>query len=134
MAQIRESVIELNNRNTISRVFHAKSDHDAVVGWNSDLNRILQIFNVRSTILSLDTLPTTHFQTELALHMEAAVSNVHHDVADTHGLVSEIHRAVVRGQDGVDSRNQMVGDHGVLFAIEKFLHYPRLEPGLQFQL
>ena len=134
MAQIQESVIELNNRNTISRVFHAKSDHDAVVGWNSDLNRILQIFNVRSTVLSLDTLLTTHFQTELALHVDAAVSNVHHDVANTRGLVSEIHRAVVKGQEGVDSRNQMVGNHGVLFAIQKFLQLPRLKPGLQFQL
>ena len=66
---------------------------------------------------------TIHFQTELALHMHGAVSDVRHDVASTRGIVSDIHhdvastreivsdihRAVVKGKEGVDIRNQTVG-------------------------
>ena len=75
-----------------------------------------------------------HPQTELALHTHIAVSDVRQGVANTHGLVSEIHRAVVKGQEGNDISNQTVGNHGVQFAIDKSLPLPRLEPGLPFQL
>ena len=55
-----------------------------------------------------------HVQTELALHTHTAVS-------DVHGLVSDIHRAVVKGQEGDDIGNQTVGIHGALVMIEKSL-------------
>ncbi|KAF9785552.1 hypothetical protein BJ322DRAFT_838815 [Thelephora terrestris] len=76
MAQIQESVIELGKRNHLSRVVHATSDKNAVAGWKSELDRILQIF-----------------QTELALHTDVEAS-------DTHKLVSDIHWTMVKGQEG----------------------------------
>ncbi|KAF9785548.1 hypothetical protein BJ322DRAFT_1108988 [Thelephora terrestris] len=83
MAQIQESVIELGKRNPVSRVVHATSDKNAVAGWKSELDRILQIF-----------------KTELALHTDVEVSDTRQDVANTHKLVSDIHCTVVKGQEG----------------------------------
>ena len=97
----------------------------------SDLDRILQIFQVRPTIPRLPTLLTTHVQTELALHAQVAISDVRHEVASTRGLVSDIHRTIV---NGADSGNQTVGNHYVPFIIKKFLQLPRLESGLRFRL
>lgn len=82
-----------------------------IAAWKSDLNRILHIFNVRRTVLSVDTPLITHFQTELALHTNGEVSDVRQDVASTRGLVSDIHRAVVKGQEGTGIMNQTVGSH-----------------------
>ena len=70
---------------------------------------------------------TVHLQTELALHTHIAVSS-------THGLVSDIHRAVVKGQEGADIRNQAVCGHCALFTVKKPLQLPRERPGLLFQL
>ena len=91
---------------------------------------------------------TIHVQTELAIHTHVAVSDVRHDVASTRGIVSDIHhdvattreivsdihRTMVKGQEGSDIKNQTVGNHRVLFTIEKPLQSPRLEQGLRFQL
>jgi hypothetical protein len=135
VAQIQRSAVEPDKRNPISRIFNAKKDKATIAAWRSDLDRILHVFEVRSTVHSLPTLLTVHLQTELALHTHVAVSDIREDVANTlRELVSDMHRAVVKGQEGTDIRNQMVGNHGVLFTIEKFLQLPRLEPGLQFQL
>ena len=49
VAEIREKVIKQSNRNPISRHLHAKGDKDTIAAWKLDLNRILQVFNVRST-------------------------------------------------------------------------------------
>ena len=48
VAKIQSNVIERGKRNAFSRAFHSKTDKDAIVAWRQDLNRILQIFNVRS--------------------------------------------------------------------------------------
>ena len=45
---IREKIGNKRGRNRLSRVFHAKSDKDAVGAWKLDLSRILHVFNVRS--------------------------------------------------------------------------------------
>ena len=66
---------------------------------------------------------TTHIQTELAIHTHEAVSDIRHDVSD-------IRRTMVKGQEGVDVRNQMVSNHDVLFMIGNPLQFPRLGPGL----
>ena len=89
-----------------------------------------------STVHSFPTprLLTAHLQTELALHTHVAVSDVRQDVANTHGLVSDIHRAVVKGQEGTDIRNQGVCSHCAVFTVKSPLQLPRLKPGLQFQL
>ena len=40
--------IKQHRGSAVSRFFHAKVDKDKITGWNRDLARILQIFNVRS--------------------------------------------------------------------------------------
>ena len=127
VAQIQRSAVEPKNRNPISRIFNAKRDKATIAAWRSDLDRILHVFEVRSTIHSLPILLTVHLQTELALHTHMAVSS-------THGLVSDIHRAVVKGQEEINIRNQAVGCHYALVIIQNPLQLPRLEPGLLFQL
>ena len=117
---MRETLAQLKNRNPVPRVFHAKNDGAAIAAWRMNLDRILQIFNVRLMAPSLPTLLTTNFQTELALH--------------THVAVFDIHRTMVKGQEWSDTGNQTVGIHGALFIIGKPLQLSRLKPGLQFQL
>ena len=119
--------MEPEGRNPISRFFHAKRDKDTIAAWRADLDRILHVFEVRSTVYSLPTLLIVHLQTELALHTHLAVSS-------THGLVSDIHRAVVKAQEGANIRDQAVGGHCALFPVKNPLQSPRLERGLPFQL
>ena len=114
MAQIQRSANEPKERNPISRIFYAKKDEATIAAWRADLDRILHIFEVRSVVDSLPTLLTDHLQTELALHTHIAVS-------DTHELVSDMHRAIFKDQQGADVRNQTVGNHGCLFIIGKIL-------------
>ena len=114
VAQIQRSAIEPNRRNPISRIFYAKKDKATIAAWRSNLDRILHVFEVRSTTHPLVTPLIVHVQTELALHTHTAVT-------DVRGLVSDIHRAVVKGQEGDDIGNQTVGIHGALVMIEKSL-------------
>ena len=85
VAEIQKKVIEKSGRNVVSRVFHAKSDKEAIAGWKLDLNRILHIFNVRS-VGSASLSLTFPFQTELAIN--------------THMMVSDLHRNALTGADG----------------------------------
>ena len=101
MAQIQRSAVKPNRRNPISRIFYAKKDEATIAAWRADLDRILHVFEVRSTVHPLPTLFNVHLQTELALHTHIAVS-------DVRGLVSDIHRAVVKNQEGTDIQNQGV--------------------------
>ena len=142
MAQIQRSAVEPDKQNFISRIFNAKKDKETVAAWRSELDRIVHIFEVRSALHSLPALLIVHLQTELAIHTHLAVSDVREDVGDirvdvgdirggvvdiredvasTRELVSDMHRTMLKGQEGVDNRNQMVGNHGILFIIQKFL-------------
>lgn len=85
MGEIREKVIEEGKRNAASRYFFAKSNKDMIVGWREELNRILQIFNVRP-VDSVRRSLTAFCQTELAIN--------------THTLVADIHRSVMAGAVG----------------------------------
>jgi hypothetical protein len=49
IAEIQRRIIEKGRRNLFSRLAHAKNDKDTLASWRSDLNRILHVFNVRST-------------------------------------------------------------------------------------
>ena len=53
VAEIQDKITEKGGRNLPSRLVHAKSDKDAIAGWKLDLNRILQVFTVRSLIFML---------------------------------------------------------------------------------
>jgi hypothetical protein len=48
LGEIQEKVIKKGKRNTVSRLFHAKIDKEAIAAWKSDLGKVLLIFNVRS--------------------------------------------------------------------------------------
>ena len=85
-----------------------------ITAWRSDLDRILHVFEVRPIVDLLLALLTIHVQTELALHTNVAVSDVRQGVANNHELVSDIHRAVVKGQEGTDVRDQTVGSYRTL--------------------
>ena len=76
-----------------SRLFHAKNDKDTIAAWRLDLNRVLHIFNVRSTGSVLLTL-TPPLQTELAI--------------TTHVMVADIHRTLAAGQEGTDAQHRSV--------------------------
>ena len=49
--------------------------------------------------------------------MNVAVSDVRGDVASTREIVSDIHRVMVKGQEGIDIKNQTVSNHCILFII-----------------
>ena len=49
VAEIHKEVEKLTGRNRFSRFLHSRSDKEAIPGWNSKMDRILLIFNVRST-------------------------------------------------------------------------------------
>ena len=50
-ASIQNEILVKRQRNAVSKVFHSKVDKDKITGWKGELNRILQIFNVRSVDL-----------------------------------------------------------------------------------
>ena len=129
MAQIQRGIVKLGKRNAISRFFHARDDNDTIVAWHSDLDRILQVFKVRSTVPSLPTLLTINLQTELVVHTHVAVTETRHDVAYTREVAPDIQRAVVKVQEGIGVRNQTVGSHCALFIIPRPLQFHRLKPG-----
>jgi len=53
MTEIQRHIIERGKRNAISRRHHVKDEKEAIVGWRSDLDEILRVFNVCSVIFVL---------------------------------------------------------------------------------
>ena len=106
MAGIQREVIELGERNAASKVFHSNNDKDKIAGWKQELARILQVFDVRPVSSAWHSL-TTFFQTELAI-------NTHMFVADTYGLVVDIHRSMVAGREGPIGQHQSVSEASYL--------------------
>ena len=94
VAEIERKVIKQSGRNTISRVFHAKNDKEAIVAWKLDLNRTLHVFNVRSAAFTSAAV-IDPFQTELIMNTHVVVSDVRRNVADTHIVVSDVRQNVV---------------------------------------
>jgi hypothetical protein len=52
VGEIRRKVIKQSGRNAVSRLLRAKNDKETIAAWKIELNRILQVFNVRSVILT----------------------------------------------------------------------------------
>ena len=46
VAEIQSKVDKAGKRNTLYRVFTAKSDKDVIFTWRQDLNAVLNVFNV----------------------------------------------------------------------------------------
>ena len=93
MAGIQNNVIERGKRNVVSRVFHSKTDKDAIAAWRQDLNRILQIFTVRPINRIWQSL-IHHSQAELLMNTHLTVADTHLTVQDTHSTVKDTHSTV----------------------------------------
>jgi hypothetical protein len=52
VAEIQKKVMKQSERNAVSRLLHAKNDKETIASWKLELNRILQVFNVRSVVLT----------------------------------------------------------------------------------
>ena len=78
--EIQKNVVKQSRRNAVSRLVRAKSDKGAIVGWKSDLNRILLVFNVCSISFAWLSLIVTS-QTELVVNTHVTVSDIRHDVS-----------------------------------------------------
>ena len=128
VAEIQRNVIKRGKRNAASRFFHAKSDKETIATWRSDLNGILLVFNVRSASSAWPLL-TAHSQTELAISTHVAVSDIRHGVANTHAIVSDIHRTMVKSQDGGDGKTLSVSATLRSACQNQRSHLPRLKPG-----
>ena len=100
VAGIQEKIIETGRRNPLSRLAHARNDKETIATWKLDLNRILHVFNVRS-IIAVWLLLSGHSQTELAMGTHVLVS-------DSHTMVSDLHRNMLKGQEGIDDQHQSV--------------------------
>ena len=116
MGEIQGSAIKQARRNVISRHLHAKNDKEKIAVWKSDLNRILQVFNVRS-IISVWLSLTPRSQTELTINTHMAVSEIHDGVVNTHAIVSglehkvsDIHRTIMGDQEGSGVASPSVSD------------------------
>jgi len=48
VGEVERNVIKQRNRNAISRRLHAKNDKKKIAAWRLDLDKILQVFDVRS--------------------------------------------------------------------------------------
>ena len=81
MEGIRRNVIKRSRRNAVCRFVHARNDKETIATWKSDLDGILQVFTVRSGVLTW-LLLTALFQAELTLSTRVAVSEMHHDVLE----------------------------------------------------
>lgn len=93
-------ISKLGQQNVFSSIFHSKGNKDKIAAWRAELDRILQVFNVRFiTFLPIKFL-TIRLQTELAI-------NTHVVVVNTQNIVSDIHRTIVERQGG-SGRNASV--------------------------
>ena len=48
MADIQKKLVKWVKRNPVSRRLHAKKTKEKIAAWRMDLEKILQVFNVRS--------------------------------------------------------------------------------------
>jgi len=48
VTDIQEKLAKWVKRNAVSRRFHAKKDKERIAAWRMDLDKILEVFNVRS--------------------------------------------------------------------------------------
>jgi len=107
VAEIQRKAIKYSKRNAVSQLFHAKNDKETIASWKVELNMILQVFNVCSAVPVRSSL-TVRFQTELAI-------NTHHNVVNTRAMVSEMHRNMLKSQEGTDDQHPPVSHIRTLF-------------------
>jgi hypothetical protein len=78
LAGIQSEIVKLGKRNAASQAIDANSDKDKIARWNRDLDRIRQIFSVRSVnsapCLAFDKSPP---QIELEINNNIRLTDVH---------------------------------------------------------
>jgi hypothetical protein len=112
VAEIQKKVIKRSGRNTVSRFLQAKNDKEKIAGWRLELNRILDVFNVRSVISAWSSL-TINFQTGLAV-------NTHVTVTDTHTVVSDIRDDMSKIREGIGGQVQPAQTRSVASTTQEF--------------
>jgi hypothetical protein len=130
VAEIQGKVVKKGKRNPVSQLFGSKNDKDAIASWRQDLNRILHIFNVRSTnpvwrslrdplLIQTELLMNNNrmlLDNKTALQDNKTILLDNHTMLqdnktmlqDNRTMLSDIHRDVLAGQEGINSRNQSV--------------------------
>jgi len=53
------NLVEWSKRNAISRRYHAKDDKKMIATWSLDLDKILQVFRVRSVAWNVMAIANT---------------------------------------------------------------------------
>jgi len=48
VGEIERNIIKQGNRNVISQRLHSKNDKERISAWKLDLDKIIQVFDVRS--------------------------------------------------------------------------------------
>ena len=107
LAEIQKKIVEKRKRNAVSRFFHAKNDKASIATWQTDLTRILRIFNVRP-VFFMRILLTVYSQTELAINTNVTVTVMRNDVTNTHTMVSDMHQIMTTIQRGAGGNNHPV--------------------------
>ena len=147
VAEIQRSVTKQSKQNALSRLLHAKNNKEKVAAWKSDLDKLLQVFQVCSVAstwsllvliicsqiqLLLNTNVITSDIHANIVSTQTIVSNIHQGGISTHSVVSElqhnvtntlsnIHRAVVVKQEGTNNKNSLVGVTSIVLTAEQML-------------
>ena len=56
MGEIQRKLVKWGKRNVVSRRFHARNDEEMIATWRLGLDKILQVFNVRSVIRAMTSV------------------------------------------------------------------------------
>ena len=73
-------MIKQSGRNAAIRFVHAKVDGGTIAAWKLDLDRILQVFNMRLDMITWISL-IAPFQTKLAMNTNITVADIHRGVS-----------------------------------------------------
>ena len=93
MAEIQRNIDKQGKRSTISQHLHAKSNKEKIIAWRSNLDGILQVFNVRPVARA--TAVANPLLKALAIDTDAAVPTIGHDITNAHTTVPGTQNDVV---------------------------------------
>ena len=82
MSDIERNIIKRGQRNVLSRLFRARDDEKAIAAWKLGLDKIRQVFEVRSFTCTWRLL-TSSLQTELAAATDTTLSDIHREASAT---------------------------------------------------
>ena len=131
-SDIQKKAIKEIGRNYLSQLVHAKGDKDKIAAWRLELNRILQIFNVRSVVLT-SSLLTTLFSDQVVLEHPRNSSDTNATASDTHAAVSYTRDDVSKVREEISGQVSLVSDRFLALSRGECLSLPRSQPGQPHQ-